>query len=47
MAKIKGFQGVTGESTFDENGDVTTKGFARMTWSGGALQPAQTQRAGR
>jgi branched-chain amino acid transport system substrate-binding protein len=47
MAKIKGFQGVTGESTFDENGDVTTKGFARMTWSGGVLQPAQTQRAGR
>lgn len=46
MAKIKGFQGVTGDTTFDENGDVLSKTFARMTWSGGHLQPA-AQTAGR
>lgn len=45
MAKIKGFHGVTGETTFDENGDVTTKGFAKMTWRDGALQAAPTQLA--
>jgi ABC-type branched-subunit amino acid transport system substrate-binding protein len=43
MAKIKGFSGVTGETTFDENGDVTSKGFAKMTWSHGVLQAAQQQ----
>lgn len=45
MAKIRGFQGVTGETTFDENGDVTTKGFAKMTWHGGVLTPAQSLQA--
>lgn len=45
MAKIKGFQGVTGETTFNEDGDVTTKVFAKMTWLRGVLQPAQALQA--
>ena len=47
MAKIRGYQGVTGETTFDDNGDVTSKDFARMTWNKGVLQPASIQRATR
>lgn len=45
MAQIKGYHGVTGETTFDENGDVTSKSFARMTWQNGVLQPAMSQQA--
>lgn len=45
MAQIRGYHGVTGETSFDENGDVTTKGFARMTWKDGVLQLAPPQRA--
>ena len=41
------FRGATGETSFDVNGDVSTKGFARMTWSGGhavpAVEPAAAQ----
>lgn len=34
------FRGATGETSFDVNGDVPTKGFARMTWEGGHAVPA-------
>ncbi len=38
LAAISGYMGATGNTTFDENGDVPTKGFARMTWTSGKLE---------
>jgi branched-chain amino acid transport system substrate-binding protein len=40
LAATRNYMGATGNTTFDKNGDVTTKGFARMTWTNGALQKA-------
>jgi branched-chain amino acid transport system substrate-binding protein len=40
LAQIKAFKGATGETTFDVNGDVLSKGFARLTWHDGAIKPA-------
>jgi branched-chain amino acid transport system substrate-binding protein len=36
LAETKGYKGVTGETTFDVNGDVPTKGFVRVEWKAGA-----------
>lgn len=44
MAATRGFHGVTGETTFDSNGDVTSKVFARMVWQGGVVHPASATR---
>lgn len=35
------FKGATGDTTFDQNGDVQTKSFSRMTWWKGSVQPAR------
>jgi branched-chain amino acid transport system substrate-binding protein len=40
LARTTGFVGATGETTFDLNGDVPTKSFSRMEWSGGSLRIA-------
>lgn len=37
LSSISGYMGATGETTFDQNGDVPTKGFARMEWRDGDL----------
>jgi branched-chain amino acid transport system substrate-binding protein len=39
LAATRGYMGATGKTTFDENGDVPTKGFARMMWENGKLMP--------
>ncbi len=36
LASTRNYMGATGNTTFDANGDVPTKGFARMTWRNGA-----------
>jgi branched-chain amino acid transport system substrate-binding protein len=35
LASTRNYMGATGNTTFDANGDVPTKGFARMTWANG------------
>ena len=42
MAAIRGYRGVTGDTTFDEHGDVTSKHFARMVWDAGAVHRVST-----
>jgi branched-chain amino acid transport system substrate-binding protein len=41
LASTHNYMGATGNTTFDKNGDVPTKGFARMTWTNGTLAPAK------
>jgi len=35
LSRTRGYMGATGETTFDDNGDVPTKGFSRMVWLSG------------
>ena len=47
MAAIRGYKGVTGDTTFDEHGDVINKHFARMTWTSGSVHRLTSKPQGR